>query len=108
MDSIGYFLFVLLKNGFATLAADDNLQIGMASRLEVSDFDLKLFEPGADNLELILHEGLTEALIPNLQAGSLDLVIAAAPLNASGLKEKKLFQELDKALSSKVPPPGAH
>jgi len=45
------------------------------------------------NLELILHEGLTETLIPNLQAGSLDLVIAAAPLNASGLKEKKLFQE---------------
>ena len=45
------------------------------------------------NLELILHEGLTESLIPSLQAGSLDLIIAAAPLNATGLKEMDLFYE---------------
>lgn len=44
-------------------------------------------------LELILHEGLTESLIATLQAGSLDLVIAAAPLNASGLNELDLFHE---------------
>lgn len=45
------------------------------------------------NLELILHEGLTESLVPSLQAGSLDLIIAATPLNATGLKEISLFYE---------------
>ncbi len=44
-------------------------------------------------LELILHEGLTETLIPALQAGSLDLIVAAAPLSTSGLREYDLFTE---------------
>lgn len=44
-------------------------------------------------LELILHEGLTDALIDTLQAGSLDVVIAAAPVNAAGLEQLHLFQE---------------
>ena len=45
------------------------------------------------NLELILHEGLTESLIATLQSGSLDVVIAAAPLHASGVKQIDLFHE---------------
>ena len=45
------------------------------------------------NLELILQEGLTEPLIAALQSGSLDAVIAAAPLNASGIKQRELFHE---------------
>lgn len=44
-------------------------------------------------LELVLHEGLTETLIASLQAGSLDVVIAAAPLQASGVKQRDLFHE---------------
>ena len=44
-------------------------------------------------LELILHEGLTDALVATLQAGSLDVVIAAAPINTSGLDQLELFQE---------------
>ena len=44
-------------------------------------------------LELILHEGLTDTLIETLQAGSLDIVIAAAPLHASGLEQLELFDE---------------
>jgi len=45
------------------------------------------------NLELILHEGLTDTLISTLQAGSLDLVIAAAPIGVTGLDEANLFDE---------------
>ena len=45
------------------------------------------------NLELILQEGLTESLIASLQAGSLDVLIAAAPLHASGIKQLDLFHE---------------
>lgn len=45
------------------------------------------------NLELILQEGLTESLIASLQAGSLDVLIAAAPLHASGIKQVDLFHE---------------
>lgn len=45
------------------------------------------------NLELILQEGLTESLIATLRAGSLDVVIAAAPLHASGVKQIDLFHE---------------
>jgi len=45
------------------------------------------------NLELILHEGLTEALLASLQAGSLDVVIAAAPLPVSGIDQLDLFYE---------------
>lgn len=45
------------------------------------------------NLELILHEGLTEALLASLQAGSLDAVIAAAPLPVSGFDQLDLFYE---------------
>ncbi len=44
-------------------------------------------------LELVLQEGLTDALLDNLQAGSLDVVIAAAPLNASGIEQLELFHE---------------
>ena len=44
-------------------------------------------------LELILHEGLTDALIPTLQAGSLDVVISAAPISTPGLDQLDLFQE---------------
>jgi len=44
-------------------------------------------------LELILHEGITEALLGNLQAGSLDVVIAAAPLPMSGIDQLDLFYE---------------
>ena len=44
-------------------------------------------------LELILHEGLTDALVATLQAGSLDVVIAAAPINATGLDQMNLFEE---------------
>ena len=45
------------------------------------------------NLELILHEGLTDALLASLQAGSLDIVIAAAPLHVSGFEQLDLFYE---------------
>jgi LysR family hydrogen peroxide-inducible transcriptional activator len=45
------------------------------------------------DLELILHEGLTESLIATLQSGSLDVVMAAAPLNASGIDQLELFYE---------------
>jgi LysR family hydrogen peroxide-inducible transcriptional activator len=45
------------------------------------------------DLELILQEGLTESLIASLQAGSLDVVIAAAPLTAPGIDHLDLFQE---------------
>lgn len=45
------------------------------------------------HLELILHEGLTDSLVETLQAGSLDILIAAAPLNAAGLEEMHLFEE---------------
>lgn len=44
-------------------------------------------------LELTLHEGLTESLLETLQAGSLDVVIAAAPINESGLQQRALFYE---------------
>ena len=44
-------------------------------------------------LELIIHEGLTDALVDTLQSGSLDMVIAAAPVNATGLEQLHLFQE---------------
>lgn len=45
------------------------------------------------NLELILQEGLTDALLATLQAGSLDVVIAAAPLHAAGIDQIELFHE---------------
>jgi len=45
------------------------------------------------NLQLVLHEGLTDSLIAALHAGSLDVVIAAAPLNASGIEQLELFYE---------------
>lgn len=44
-------------------------------------------------LELNLQEGLTDALLESLQAGSLDVVIAAAPLHASGIDQRVLFFE---------------
>lgn len=45
------------------------------------------------DLELVLQEGLTDSLIEALQAGSLDLVIAAAPIHATGLDQLQLFDE---------------
>jgi len=45
------------------------------------------------DLELILHEGLTDPLLATLQAGSLDVVIAAAPLQVSSLNQLDLFDE---------------
>lgn len=45
------------------------------------------------HLELVLHEGLTDVLLANLQAGSLDLVIAAAPLPGTFIRQKRLFHE---------------
>jgi len=45
------------------------------------------------NLELTLQENLTDPLIAALQAGSLDAVIAAAPLHTSGIKQAELFYE---------------
>jgi LysR family hydrogen peroxide-inducible transcriptional activator len=45
------------------------------------------------NLQLILQEGLTDGLIGALQAGSLDVVIASAPLHAPGIDHLKLFDE---------------
>ncbi|MBT4161000.1 MAG: LysR family transcriptional regulator [Gammaproteobacteria bacterium] len=45
-------------------------------------------------LELILHEGLTEALMDQLKQGELDAVIAAAPLMRKGVRTYDLFQEL--------------
>jgi LysR family hydrogen peroxide-inducible transcriptional activator len=44
-------------------------------------------------LELILHEGLTDSLLATLQTGSLDIVIAAAPLHVSGINQLDLFDE---------------
>lgn len=44
-------------------------------------------------LELVLHEGLTDALLSRLLAGSLDVVLAAAPLHSSGIAEIPLFHE---------------
>jgi LysR family hydrogen peroxide-inducible transcriptional activator len=45
------------------------------------------------DLELVLHEGLTDALVAALQMGTLDVVIAAAPLHAAGLEQRALFHE---------------
>jgi LysR family hydrogen peroxide-inducible transcriptional activator len=45
------------------------------------------------NLELLLQEDLTEPLVESLQAGSIDVVIAAAPIHASGLDQLELFDE---------------
>jgi LysR family hydrogen peroxide-inducible transcriptional activator len=45
------------------------------------------------NLELVLQEGLTDTLIDALQAGSLDVVVAAAPIHGSGLNQLELFDE---------------
>ena len=45
------------------------------------------------DLELILHEGLTDQLIPAVLSGSLDLAIASAPLHWSGLRIVELFDE---------------
>jgi LysR family hydrogen peroxide-inducible transcriptional activator len=45
------------------------------------------------NLELVLQEGLTDGLLDTLRAGSLDLVIAAAPLHGAGLEQIELFHE---------------
>jgi LysR family hydrogen peroxide-inducible transcriptional activator len=44
-------------------------------------------------LELVLQEGLTDSLLPTLQAGSLDVVLAAAPLPSSGINQIELFHE---------------
>jgi len=44
-------------------------------------------------LELIIHEDLTEALMTTLKSGSLDIVIAAAPLHTLNIKEIPLFHE---------------
>jgi LysR family transcriptional regulator, hydrogen peroxide-inducible genes activator len=44
-------------------------------------------------VELILREGLTEPLLATLQAGDLDVVIAAAPLHAPGMTQLALFDE---------------
>lgn len=44
-------------------------------------------------LELFLHEGLTDQLLATLQAGSLDIVIAAAPLHSPNLNQLDLFHE---------------
>lgn len=45
------------------------------------------------DLHLILDEGLTEPLLTALHSGSLDIVIAAAPLNATGIDQLELFFE---------------
>lgn len=45
------------------------------------------------DLELVLQEGLTESLIASLQAGSLDVVIASAPIDAAGIEQTALFHE---------------
>lgn len=45
------------------------------------------------NLELVLHEGLTDALIASLQAGAIDVLVAAAPLHATGIEQVELFYE---------------
>lgn len=45
------------------------------------------------DLELILHEGLTTPLLAALQAGSLDVVIAAAPLDMPNINQIDLFDE---------------
>jgi LysR family hydrogen peroxide-inducible transcriptional activator len=44
-------------------------------------------------LDLVLHEGLTEVLLSRLLAGSLDVVLAAAPLPSAGITEVELFHE---------------
>jgi len=54
---------------------------------------LPLLRQNHPDLELVLQEGLTESLITSLQAGSLDVVIAAAPFHASGIKQLDLFHE---------------
>jgi len=44
-------------------------------------------------LELVLHEGLTESLMSSLHAGAVDVVIAAAPLRADGIEQIELFED---------------
>ncbi len=44
-------------------------------------------------LDLIIREDLTDALMTTLKGGSLDMVIAAAPLDAPNVKEVSLFHE---------------
>ena len=44
-------------------------------------------------LEIVLHEGLTDNLLDSLQAGTLDIVIAAAPLHAAGIDTLDVFHE---------------
>jgi LysR family hydrogen peroxide-inducible transcriptional activator len=54
---------------------------------------LPALQRGYPQLELILHEGVTDVLLARLMAGSLDLVLAAAPLHFAGIDEIKLFHE---------------
>lgn len=44
-------------------------------------------------LELTLHEGLTEDLMASMKSGLLDIIIAAAPLPATGIKQVFVFHE---------------
>ena len=44
-------------------------------------------------LELILQEGLTDSMVANLQAGSLDLLLSAVPLEEPGIEQLPLFHE---------------
>lgn len=45
------------------------------------------------DLELVIREELTDKLMETLQAGSLDIVIAAAPLHGAGIDQAALFHE---------------
>lgn len=45
------------------------------------------------DLVLTIQEGLTESLLATLQAGSLDMVLAAAPIHGPGLVTSDLFYE---------------
>ena len=47
----------------------------------------------APSLPLLLHEGMTEALLAQLRSGELDIVVCAAPIELSGLHAIPLYDE---------------
>lgn len=71
------------------------LRVGIISTLGpyLMPFLLPRLRKHYPKLELIIHEDLTDALMLTLAGGSLDVVIAAAPLDEPGINEVPLFQE---------------
>jgi len=71
------------------------LRVGVISTLGpyLMPFLLPRLRKDYPKLELLIHEDLTDALMLALTSGSLDVVIAAAPIDTAGINEVSLFEE---------------